>query len=211
MEIMKQHLNLLPWRLRCRMLLRERSRQWAMAWTVMTVVTLTLYGGYWRKLAESQQDLEVWQRRAAAVQAVDQKNQRLRLQIAGMQNRLMEYGYLESEQLGYQLIARTSQSSRQSGGKIQIQKLSFKAFQVPETVTPGPTPVPAPAGAAKVVSMRDVRTLSLTGVAPNNLVVAQFVSSLRDSGAFHNVNLKSTQGHTAAAFGARNFQVECSF
>ncbi len=208
MDIMKRHLNLLPWKLRCRMLLRQRLRQWALAWTLFALLAAGLYCRDWYGLAQSQQDLEVWQRRAVTIQTINEKNESLIRQNAALRERLGKYGHLESEQIGFQLLAVVSQCSSVTSGSIQIQKLAFKQMQVAEAVVPttaAPTTVPpAP-------KMRDVRTLALNGVASNNLAVAQFVAALRDSGAFHTVDLKSSQGNNVTAVGARNYQLVCSF
>ncbi len=205
---MKRHLNLLPWKLRCRMLLRHRLRQWAVAWSLLALLAAGLYGKDWYGLAKAQQDLEVWQRRAVTIQTINEKNVALVRQNSQLRERLARYGHLESEQIGFQLLAVVSQCSSVKSGSIQIQKLAFKQMQVPdEIIAPnGTTPVAKPAP-----KMRDVRTLTLNGAASNNLAVAQFVSALRDSGAFHSVDLKSSQGNNVTAIGSRNYQLVCSF
>lgn len=215
---MKPYLNLLPWKLRCRMLLRQRIRQWAMVWSALAVCSVLMYAQSWTGLTTAQEELEVWQRRAVAVQSVQEQNAKLQRKIAALQERLVKYGHLNSEQIGFQLLATISQSSGAVDGKIQVQKLAFRQFQVPEAppaAAPGtpaaPVSAPVPGAPVKPPKMRDVRTLSLTGVAANNLAVAQFVSSLRDSGAFQSVDLKSSLGSKAAVGRMRNYQVECSF
>jgi hypothetical protein len=210
---MKRHLNLLPWSLRCRMLLRQRLRQWAIVWSFLAVGCGVLYAQSWHGLSTTQDELELWQRRAVAVQSVHEKNGALRRKIAALQERLTKYGHLNSEQIGFQLLATISQSSESVDGKIQVQNLAFRQTQVAEAPPETKTPVApaAPGAAIKPPKMREVRTLSLTGIAANNLAVAQFVSSLRDSGAFQRVDLKSTKGSKVAGSGVRNYLVECAF
>ncbi|MDB5388210.1 MAG: Secreted protein [Planctomycetaceae bacterium] len=215
---MKQHLNLLPWKLRWRMLLRQRLRHWVLVWSILAVGCGLLYAQSWHGLALAQDELEIWQRRAVPVQAVQQKNASLQRKIAELQERLAKYGHLDSEQIGFQLLATISQSAGAVDGKIQVQKLAFKQTQVvdipatPNVPAAQPAPQPAPGTPVKKPKMKDVRTLTLSGVAASNLVLAQFVSSLRDSGAFHTVDLKlSTGSKVKAGGGTREFQVECSF
>jgi hypothetical protein len=220
----KQHLNLLPWRLRCRMLLRRRIRQWAVLWMILVVVTTGLGLWSWQSLGDAERDRDTWARRAVTIQSIHNENEALQRQVAALRERFQKYGHLESEQLGYQLLATISQTaaSGSAGGNsgetandarkqssIQIQKLVFKQTEVQEKVADAKT---ATKNAKTPPKMRTVRTVSLTGVATNNLAVAQFVSSLRDSGAFLTVDLKSSQGNKlASATDSRAYQVECSF
>lgn len=224
---MKQHLNLLPWRLRCRMLLRRRIRQWAVSWMILVVVTTGLGLWNWRSLGDAERDRDTWARRAVTIQSIHNENEALQRQVAALRERFQKYGHLESEQLGYQLLATISQTAASgspgsAGGNsgettnetrkqssIQIQKLVFKQTEVQEKVADAKA---AAKNAKTPPKMRTVRTVSLTGVATNNLAVAQFVSSLRDSGAFLTVDLKSSQGNKlASAAESRAYQVECSF
>lgn len=205
---MKRHLNLLPWKLRCRILLRQRIRQWTMAWGILATVAVLLYAKNWHGLSAAHHQLEVWHRRAVAVETINDKNETLRREIAGLKERLVKYGHLESEQVGFQLLATISQSTGSVSSPIQVQKLTFKQFQIQEKPVETKETPKDPKAPPK---LRDVRTLSLSGVATNNLAVAQFVATLRDSGAFHTVDLKSSQDNKLAAAGSRTYQVECSF
>lgn len=204
---MKHYLNLLPRKLRCRMLTRQRLRQWGGAWTFLALAAVGLYGSDWRDLSTARQSLEAWQRRAVTVQEIHEKNASLSRQNASLRERLSRYGHLESEQIGYQLLAVVSQCATVSSGSIEIQKLAFKQTQVAIAVAPAAVPA---SGVPAAPKMKDVRTLSLNGVASNNLAIAQFVSALRDCGAFESVELKSSQGNITTA-GLRNYQLVCAF
>jgi len=206
---MKRHLNLLPWKLRCQMLLRQRIRQWAMGWAVLVALATTAYAKNWHGLLVAQGEVATWQRRVQSVRTIDENNERLRGQLAIIRERLVKYGHLESEQLGFQLLATVSQSTESISGHIQVQKLTFKQTRVQEAANESKPPAKSTAKAPP--KFREVRTLSLMGVATNNLAVAQFVASLRDSGAFHTVDLKLSQGSKLATTDSRTYQVECSF
>lgn len=203
---MKPHLNLLPWKLRCQMLLRQRLWQWCVGWSALALGFAVLLGWRWHGLVRAQEHLSDWQRRASTVQAIDTRNESLRRQIAALTARLGRYGHLESEQIGFQLLATISQSSTFCAGNIQVQKMTFKHVQVADT-----TVAKDAAPNAKAPPMRDVRKLLLNGVAKDNLAVAQFVSSLRDSGVFQSVDLKSSLGNTVADVGSHTYHVECTF
>ncbi len=203
---MKQHLNLLPWKLRCRLLLRRRLREWSTAWMLLAALLTAWYGWECQGVFRSQQLLSVAARRASTVQSIDTKNQKLRQQIDLLNARLAKYGHLQGEQLGFQLLATISHSSRYCAGRIQIQKMTFSHTQVAAP--------PAPQGTdetEKFPTHRDVRKLSLSGVAKNNLTIAQFVTALRDAGVFQAVDLKSSQGNVLADAESRTYHLECSF
>jgi hypothetical protein len=157
-------------------------------------------------LTRAQDELSVWQRRATTVQGIDAQNTQLRQQIAGLTTRLAKYGHLESEQIGFQLLATISQSSSYCAGNIQVRKLTFQHVRIADTTTEKDVKA-----GAKAPPMRDVRKLLLNGIAKDNLAVARFVSSLRDSGAFQTVDLKSSLGSAVADAGSQTYHVECSF
>lgn len=194
------------------MLLNSRFRQWGAAWIGLFIVGVVLCVRSWQLHASAREDLEAWQRRAAGVRKIDTDNARLQTEIAALRERRLKYGDLNSEQIGFQLLATVSQSTANSNGGNQVQKLQFKQTLVPEVVTSsaGPATTAEPVKGKKTPpKMKTVRTLSLSGVAQNNLMVAQFVSCLRDSGAFESVDLKSSLGNKDS--GARVYQVECTF
>ncbi|MDB5340630.1 MAG: hypothetical protein JWN70_6249 [Planctomycetaceae bacterium] len=205
---MKQHLNLLPIQLRRRTLLRTRLRQWGFIWATMCAVAILLLGRSWYVLSAAYGDLATWERRASGVQAVHEQNERLRVQIEGLRRRLAKYGDLNSEQIGLKLLATVSQSSAKTSGSHQIQKLSFNQTLVADA------PVHATPNAATTATppkTREVRALVLSGVAKSNITIAEFVSTLRDSGVFQKVDLKSSQGNKTNTKGPRQYQVECTF
>ncbi len=204
---MKQYLNLIPWKVRCRILLRRHIRQWTIRWILLLCVGLSLYGWNRHQLSASHRELAAWHRRAATVQIIDAQNAELARQIATLKTRLARYGHLESEQIGFQLLGTISQSTELIDGTIQIKKLTFTQTQVVDT----PPEKTTPADATKPPKMRDVRTVTLDGIATNNLALAQFVAFLRDSGAFRTVDLKSSQGSKTSAGASRTYQVECTF
>lgn len=204
---MSRHLNLLPWKVRCRALWRERLRQWCFLWGIVAVATFSASCWEWQRFASSQQELETWQRRSEGIQSIESTNGELQEKIRILQARLTKYGHFENERNGFHLLATVSQSAGLTNGKLQVQKLTFKTMHVADAAaTPAPNAKPGPP------KMRTVHVLSLSGVAATNLTLAQFVSSLRDSAAFETVELKSSQqGKGEIASGPRAYQVECSF
>lgn len=203
---MKQYLNLIPWKVRCRILLRRHLRDWSIRWALLAMIGLSLYTLNRHQLSVVNRDLAAWHRRAATIEVIDAKNNALNRQIASLKSRLAKYGHLESEQIGFQLLGTISQSTEFNDGSIQVTKLTFKQTQVVETPDKA-----TPVDPTKPPKVRDVRTVALDGVAANNLALAQFVSFLRDSGAFSTVDLKSSQENKLNTVASRNYQVECTF
>ena len=215
---MSRHLNLLPWGLQCQMLRNQRLRQWATVWLVIATLGVIVSALQWGRLTHAEQEYQSWERRAEGVQKIQLASQILRQKIARQQERLSKYGHLENEKLGFQLLGTLSQSASACNGKIQVQKMTFKTNQVAVEV-PGKPGTPA---STAPVKFRDVRILTLAGVASNNLAVAQLVSALRDSGAFDSVELRTSQSigdgrgsatptQSSTPNGLRTYQVECAF
>ena len=208
---MKRHLNLLPWQCRRRTLLRQRLRSWSVGWAAIGLLCCVLYGAEWVRLSRVQQDLAESQRRAASVQAVDQQNGKLKREVARLQEDVDKFGHLKNERLGIHLLGAVSQSWNVCGGKIQVQKMALRESFVQENASPDKAVKPASATPAKPPLLQKIQTLSLTGVAVNNLAVSQFVAALRDSGAFVRVDLKSSKGKDEREAIAHVYQVECVF
>jgi Tfp pilus assembly protein PilN len=204
------HVNLLPWPLQCRLLVFRRLRLWAyVALALLTSVSIW-YGWHALALFHTQGDLEAWRRRAAAVESIKSKNEELQRQLAQLQDRLARYGHLESEQIGFQLLATVSHCARTADARVTVKKLTFNSRLVPEEAQTPSSSTPPEKNAAPQ-RMREVRTLALAGVAVNNLAVAHFVSALRDAEVFQHVELKSSQGDKLTSSEGRAFLVECTF
>jgi Tfp pilus assembly protein PilN len=204
---MSRHLNLLPWNVRRSALLRERLRQWCTAWGTIVVIAVGL--GCWQlqRLSSTQAELAFWQVRSERARSDEALNADLQGKINQLKARLAKYGHFESERTGFLLISTLSQAAAVNSGKLQVQKLNFATTVVTETPPAGRQPAtnntPAPT--------RKHHVMSLSGVASSNLVLSQFVSSLRDSAAFEKVELKSSQGKGEVAAGPRAYQIECRF
>lgn len=202
---MKPHLNLLPPGVRSRLLLRRRTREWAYRGMLLAALALCALGGVLRQWTSASQELELWKRRAASVEEIDAKNRQLFSRTGLLQRRLNKYRNLQSERLGYQLLSTLSHSSRGTQGEMQIRKLALRLVET-TVVSSNKSKTTAPVCTQSYV-------LSVTGAAKNNLHIAQFASSLRDSGAFERVDLKSSRGGTRAgnADGERLYHLECTF
>lgn len=207
---MKQHLNLLPWKYQRKTLLRKRLRTWMVGWIAIVAVSGLMYGSLWFKVAAARRDLGEAQRSAASAQAIDEQNAKLNRDVARLQDDIAKFGHLKNERLGIHLMAVVSQSWSRCGGKIQVQKMSFRETQVVEASSKPAVP-PVPGTAAKPQPTVKVQALSITGVAANNLAVSHFVSALRDSGSFLRVDLKSSKGKQDRETGSHVYQVECTF
>jgi hypothetical protein len=124
-----------------------------------------------------------------------------------MHRQLDKYRNLHSERLGYQLLSTISRSSRGTQGELQIRKLALRLVETP-VESKGKTTSAPPAVVRSYL-------LSVTGVAKNNLHVAQFASALRDSGVFDRVDLKSTRGNRRPGSSEndweRLYQLDCTF
>lgn len=207
---MKRHLNLLPWNCQRRTLLRQRLRTWCVVWGTLGVICLALYGSEWVGLNRARHELAEAQRRAAPIHAIDQQNTKLSKEVASLQEDISKFGHLKNERIGIHLLGAVSQSWQSCGGKIQVQKMSLRETHVQE-IPLDKDSKPLPATPGKPFPTRKIQTLSLTGIALNNLAISQFVSSLRDTGAFVQVDLKSSKGKDDREVNSHLYLVECVF
>lgn len=204
---MKPHLNLLPPSVRYRLLLRRRTREWALRGMLLAALALVLLGGVLHQWNSASQELVLWKRRAAAVEEIAAKNRQLISQIGLLQRQLDKYRDLHSERLGYQLLSTISRSSRATQGDLQIRKLALQLVEASVEANEKNKAAPP-----KI--MRSYH-LSVTGAAKSNLHVARFASALRDCGAFERVDLKSSRGNRRPGSGERDderlYQLDCAF
>lgn len=205
---MTRRLNLLPWIVERRLLLRLRVRQWALAYGVVAIAFLGVYVREYYLLSNCRAAKIPWANRAAAIQAIEDGVKQSRRQIAEIKKQLAAYGHLESDQCGFQLLSAVSRGISRSPDQIQVQQLGFSR----RTVTEAPPAVEkSPSGTPPKPIVKEFRVLELRGVAANHLAISRFVSSLRDCTAFQKVELRSSQTKGTKQDNLPGFQVECTF
>lgn len=203
---MKRYLNLLPDLWLRQMLVRRRLKQWSVVWGLSALMACALWTLEYRSVSTAQRAVGGQERASGPLRAVQIQNVRLRERANQWQSRNTLVTQLERDQQVFRLIGVVSRSSAKCEGRIQVQKLVFSRTLKPVAPSPDKSPkIPAPASPAEVVVM------SLDGVAADNLSISQFVVTLRDTGMFSRVDLKSTALGASQTPTARSYLIECTF
>lgn len=209
---MKRHLNLLPWPVQRRLMLRVRLRQWALAYAVAAIAFFGLYVRECYLLSQARASQIPWQNRAAAIQAVEDHIKQNQQQLRQLKKQLAAYGHLASDQCGFELIAAVSRGISRCPDQIQVQNMGFVRRTITETLPVDKSAPPPPPNTPPKTITKESRVLQLRGVATNHLAISHFVSSLRDCTAFQKVELRASQSpKSSKPDDYRGFQVECTF
>jgi Tfp pilus assembly protein PilN len=198
---MKTSLNLLPPGNLLGNLAVVRLCQWALVWMVLAAV---LAGSYWSRRGEAQADLETLrarQRQYAPTELLEAELRKIKQQLAALRSAQLSAGSLVDDRPALTLLGAVSRSAAATQGGLWVQKLAVK----PQTGGDGRrTAVTSGAGPAPT-------TVSLQGIAQDNLAVARFLAALRDSELFERVELKSAVEQTVGERALRSYLVECTY
>ncbi len=190
---MKSHLNLLPWSERRKHVLRRCLRQWALIWSLGACLALTVVWTQYSTLQGERHELSKKQRAASPITKQIARILEMEERLADLRQHEVIQLALENKRPVIALLAVVSKSSSECSGDLYLEKLSFDREV-------GRTPATADSS---------LGSITMEGTAINNLVVAKFVSLLRDTGLFQRVELKSS---VTAKNVTRSFQayiVEC--
>jgi Tfp pilus assembly protein PilN len=201
---MKTSLNVLPYTLRRRQLVRVRLLQWCLIWGTVTaaaggVLYMAKYVPYQARLAE----LQARERKYAPLNKLKTELDAMRAELDDLQKREALAMSLADDVPDLTLLGVISRAARQSDGKVYIERLSLGRETTPQSTAPD-----EPGASA---GRKRGGVLKLNGAGLDNLSVARFVAALRDCEVFDKVELKSTGIQTAAGAGARSYLVECVF
>ena len=207
---MKSHLNLLPLDYRIKALARRRILQWFLVWLSCAVAAAGLWGLKQSRCRASRQAMQAAERSYAPLEKLTGQSEAMRSELQQLRARGTTLGGLLDERPALTLIGLVSRSARQCEGRLVVQKLLFERSEQP-----------ANADASKANTDQDGQPepatqntepwglVTLEGEALDNVAVATFVVSLRDSGLFRRVELKSSVGKKSAHEQLRSYLLEC--
>ncbi|MCA9051766.1 MAG: PilN domain-containing protein [Planctomycetaceae bacterium] len=203
--------DLLPASVRQRRYLLTSLRWWSIVWTFVLLGTFYVCLNCGRELQNLQETASRLQAEAAPVKTVDERNQVLQQEI--MQIRERESWLTESDSSQtLQLVGIISHAAAQNHGRISVRKLSLFSFERP---LPGfETENRSRSKSKKKSEPLPTETrmqLDLTGIAIDDVAVASFVSSLRDSGVFESVDLQSSLSQQFNGQDTREYSVSCVY
>jgi Tfp pilus assembly protein PilN len=199
---MKTSLNILPYSLRLRQLVRVRLFQWVLLGSIAAaagagVLYATKYAPYQASLAE----LRAREQKCEPLKKLQSELDAMRAELDDLQQREALAMSLADNVPDLTLLGVVSRAARRSDGTVYIEQLSLNRKAPPTAQEKSDAAAgPEPGG-----------VLTLRGGGVDNLSVARFVAALRDSEVFERVELKSTGVQAAAGTGARSYLVECVF
>ena len=207
------HTNLLPLDFRRRLLVKIRLLQWSVVWGLSLVAVV----GFWAvesvDLQAQIRQLQTLERQCDPLRKIDADNSRVRERLAELEQRQSLLADLDTVQYPLLLVGIVSQGTHRSHARVQVRNFSLAPI----------TEVSAKsAQSAHQVKKKNNETqaeenvsarmrLTLKGIALDDLAVAQFIVSLRDTGVFHAVELKSSLVTQLAGGQAREYFVECTY
>lgn len=199
---MKTSLNILPYALRRRQMVRRRLVQWCFVWAAAAiaasnVVYWTAYVPYQACLA----DMQTHEREYVPVKKLQTELDAMRAQMGDLQKREALALRLADDVPDLTILGIISRAARRSDGSVYVEQMSLDRKTPPAT----------PDKQADSAGQKPYGVLTLRGAGVDNLSVARFVAALRDSEVFDTVELKSTEIHAASRMEARSYLVECVF
>ncbi len=187
---MKTHLNLMPLSYRRGQLIRRRLTQWSVLWSVAVCATVLLGWTQWTQYQTSAARLDALRIRYEPMQAMKGEIADLQQKIDALQRRESLALSLADERSMLGLVGLLSRASQACDGNVSIGQLSL--------IHDENRPLAA-------------SVLTLSGVASDDIAVAQFASALREANAFVGVDLKSTGTAKVGEIEARTYSMECTF
>lgn len=200
-------MNLLPYSFRKKLVTEKILRRWIAVWTVCLLVgvgvTLVSWAGQ-ASAATEQADLEA---RARPFQKLEAENEKLATEIAAIQKResILEDVNGISDPLSY--LTLISRSAAAAEGELFVNRVAIsEAEEIIEKAVQRRGPKGRSVTPAKT---KDIIQVNLSGLATNHASVATFVTTLRESGVFRSVELKSSTALPLPHGNGRQFDVIC--
>ena len=198
---MKSHLNLLPWQIRYRLVRRARALQWSVVFGI-TVLVLSAGGALrHRDLRQDRETVAQQQAQVLPLEQMQQRNEEMADRLARLSGLELLLAEVERSQYTLGLLGIVSRSASRTGQRIQVLEFNFQRRNESRTKKD--------ADGKDVSEAYEVVYLTLEGIAVDEVAVAQFVAELRDSGAFVEVRLNSSDFEEVAVGNARKYQVDC--
>ena len=199
---MKSSLNLLPYTLRRRQIVRLRFRQWCFIWAAAAAIASGIV--YWTQYASCQSclaDLQMLERKYAPLKKMETELNSMRAQMDDLQKRETLALSLADDVPDLTLLGTISRAAYQSNGSVYVKQWILDRKTTPQRHDKN----------SVVEAPKRSGMLTLQGAGIDNLSVARFVAALRDSGVFDVVELKSTGMQATRNTEARGYLVECMF
>jgi len=199
---MKNYLNLMPWKCRKAQLVRLRLGQWCLPWAVAGGLLAAAGLVKWDQWRSSRDQVERLQRACAPTDALQAEIRSFASRAEALKAREAVMAQLEHPRPALALLGLVGRSAKECEGRLRVEHLALWSEGDPAKA---PSRGSAEAGPGRVTSV------TLKGIAADNLAVARFVLALRQTKAFDRVELKSSQEQPTDRRRTRSYQVECTY
>jgi len=200
--LMKNCLNLMPWRCRKAQLVRLRLGQWCLPWAVAGGLVVAAGLVKWDQWRSSGDRVERLQRACGPSDALLAEIKTFGNRVEALKAREAALAQLEYPRPALTFLGLVSRSAKECEGRLRVEHLSLHSDGDAGAV---PSRGSTRAGPGRVTSV------TVKGIATDNLAVARFVLALRQTKAFDRVELKSSQEQPADRRRTRSYQVECTY
>ncbi len=208
---MKRSVNLLSWNYRRRQLIRRRLLQWSAAAAVLGSVAAGWVAAALVQQAEVRQIVAHLEAQYAPIAELTRQLTEGRKTLRQWEDRRKAAAALEETRPALTLLGLVTRCARACQGRLRIDQLALQPLQaVPGTDRRKSSPATQQAPEATGSKSSPSATVTIKGQALDNLAVAQFVASLRETRAFEKVELKST-AQAASETAVRSYLVECTY
>lgn len=192
---MKSNLNLMTLEWQRRHVVKRHLIRWGRVAALVAMLTAVTGWRVHGDVAEVQAELAGLEERAALFRNQLAENEGIERKIELAQRRKKLFNSLSLRQQPLQLVGIISASAREQNGQIRIASFALAPSQTPAGQAEPARPRNARGGAADTESEKPVvrTSVSLSGVAENDIALTRFVASLREAGVFAEVELKSSR------------------
>lgn len=207
----RRSINLLTWRFRFYLLVRARLLQWCVVLAVCSLVLVVLWQLENHRIGTAMDALAIMESRCAPLQQMQSENVQLANRVSELNSHQSLLTRLDDEQVPYRLLGLVSRTVAECLGSIRIDSVSLERRMEAESQDPKKTVSPSDKPKTDVAAspkLREITTLTLNGLADDNITVSQFVGLLRDSQVFESVELVSSTGVDSEARRTQAFLVK---
>lgn len=187
---MKTHLNLVPESVQQRRLLRR----WGTRWLAIGLAGAAVLAAYIfeldRRIHRDDQIRASLESKARPIVEIQKLSERLKAELVALEQNDALLRRLTGEGSPIESVGLVSVSAERCDGRIWVQRIRFET-ELPEEKKKSSTIAKTPVASAAPAAQPKHR-LTVEGVGVDPLAVPNFVSELRDTKGFQNVELKSS-------------------
>lgn len=207
---MKSQLNLLPKEFHDAMASARRLKGWLILFWVLGALGFWVLSREEQSVARLEKEQQKRSPQVESLHALQAESKAARDKLNELSTKHTLVSMLESELPVVQILGVFSQSASDLERRVQVTDL--RAEEVVRNLPAADSPKkPAGNRGPQRPEQEKVLAVVVTGIAQDDMVVARFVSKLRESQMFESVKLNSTTGDQQQSLPGRHFEVECVY